>query len=352
MLTNQEMKKLGFAVVGTGRIANFHIDSIRSSDNAELKAIMSHDKARAEEFSRRYNIKAYTDIDELVKDDSIDVIDIASYHDVHAKYALKAINAGKNVIIEKPIGISLDNIDEIKELANRKNVKVTVIAQSRFDGALGNVKRMLENDELGKILFVNADIVNNELARNYEESAWKTSKERAGGGILIMKAIHLIDVLLWLFGDVDRVYGKIDTIKHKIEVEDTASALLKMKNGTLISLHATGSANYSHPFRIMIYGEKESLMVEAGKVIKINDANKGSNIVRRLSNKMPIKIHRSKSYKIGTINEQIKGFVSSIIDNNENKLLASVDDGKKALQVILAIYKSSKTGREINISKQ
>lgn len=346
------MTKLGIAIIGTGNTSLEHIRAMKDIDKAELKAIMSHDPARAESFAIGHNVKAYSNIDELLKDAEINIVDIASYHNVHVDYALKSVKAGKHVIIEKPIGISLEMLDELYEEAARNNVKVTVISQSRFDKAFIDVKRKIDAGELGRVISVNADLLNNKPANDYENHAWKTSKEKAGGGIMMMKAIHLIDVLLWMFGKVKTVYGKVDVLKHKINVEDSGFALLKMKNNTIISIHASGAANYSHPFRITIFGEKKTLTVEAGKVIEIQNDKQKSNMLSKLENKLPVSIKRVAKYDIGTIQEQIKQFINSITENKENNLLASISDGKEALEVILAMYKSSKTGREIKISNQ
>ena len=347
------MTKLRFAVIGTGHISSTHIDAIRNCENAELAAIMSHDNTRAEMFAGKYNVKAYSDIDELLADNEIDIVDIVSYHDLHVEYALKAVKNKKHVIIEKPIGIHIEHIDELIEEAKKNNVKVTVISQHRLDEAFIRAKSRIEAGELGKILFVNVDLIQNRSENYYMASPWRTQLEKAGGGVLMMNAVHLIDVLLWMLGDVKSVYGKIENIKHKIDVEDTASALIKFKNNAVVSLHASNSASYNHPFRVMIYGEKKSLMIEYGKVIEINN-QKNTNMLTRLKNaavrRLPVRMSKSRMYKTGSIAEQINIFADSIVNNKENSLATALD-GKKALEVILAVYKSSKSGREININR-
>ncbi len=348
------MSRLGFAIIGTGNISTVHINAIKNIENAELKAIMSHDKNRADEFARKYNVKAYYDIDELLKDNNVNVVDIVSYHDLHVKYAMKSAKAGKHVIVEKPIGTNIEGIDELIESCNKNNVKLTVISQHRLDESLVMAKKRLTSGEFGRILFVNVDLISNKSENYYKESIWRASKKRAGGGVLMMKAIHLIDVLIWIFGDVESVYGKINNIKKDIEVEDMSSALLKFKNGTIVSLHTTNSAEYSYHFRIMIYGEKKSLMIEQGNIIEIDSLKEVNNIFKRIKlaavNRLPIKINKSRKYKLGSIGEQIKLFVDSIIENNDINLPNALD-GKKALEVILAIYKSSNNKKEILINR-
>ncbi len=347
------MQKLRFAVIGTGNVSGTHIDAIRNCENTELKAIMSHGGTRAEMFAGKYNVKAYSEIDELLKDNEIDVVDIVSYHNLHVEYALKAVKAGKHVIVEKPIGIKLDGVDELIEEGKKNNVKIAVISQHRNDVAFSKARDMVNKGELGKIIFVDVNIIANRSDEYYQTAKWKTNWNQAGGGVLMMKAVHLIDVMLWIFGDAKSVYGKIDTIKHDMEVEDTASALIKFNNGTLASLHATTSAEYNQPFSMLICGDKKSIIVESGKLIDMgNPKYKGvfNKIKNAAVNRLPVKMQKSRRYDMGSIGQQIKMFVDNIVNNKEN-MLPSVEEGKKALEVILSIYKSSKSGKEIHINK-
>ncbi len=347
--------KLRFAVIGTGNIAPTHIDAIKSIENAELKAVMSHDHPRAVEFASKYGVRrAYSNIDELLKDNEIDVVDIVCQHDLHVEYALKAVKAGKHVIIEKPIGTSLESIDNLIEESKNNNVRITVISQHRLDESFANVKQWIESGKLGRIIFVNANLIINRNEKYYLSSPWRAALKKSGGGILMMNAVHYIDVILWLLGDVKSVYGKIDRIKQQIEVEDTASALIKFKNNAVLSLHATSSAEYNHQFRAMIYGDKKSLMIEGNKLMEMPGINHKNNIFNRIKNKandwLPVRVNRTINYKQGSIAEQIKMFVDSITENRDIALPTALD-GKKALEIILAIYKSSKTGKEILINK-
>ncbi len=342
-------------MIGTGNIAPRHIEAIKALENAELKAIMSHDHTRAVEFASKYGIRrAYSNIDELLKDNDINVVDIVSYHDRHVEYALKAIKAGKHVIVEKPIGIDLDGIDRLVEESKRNDAKLTVISQHRLDRGLIKARERINSGELGKILFVNLDMINKRHESYYNSQKWRKTWKEAGGGVMMMNAVHYIDVLLWMFGDVKSVYGKIENVKHTIEVEDTASALLRFKNNVMASIHASNSADYNNPFRIMIYGSRKSLLVEGNNLVEIANPGSWYSLAGKIKNaaisRLPVKISKSTRYQPGSIAEQLKMFVDGIV-NNKQVELPNAEDGKKAVEVVLAIYKSSKSGKEILINK-
>ncbi len=335
--------KIKFAIIGTGNIAHKHAKAIMSIKDTELVAVYSSAKERAENFAHKYKIKEYTDYKELLKNKEITAVDIVTINNLHAELGVLAAKSGKHILIEKPIDTSVEKADELIKSCKENNVKLSVVSQHRFDYAVQWAKKEVEKNTLGDLNLGNVSIKLNRSKNYYESSEkWRKLNKFAGGGVLIMQAIHYIDLLLWFFGEVKSVYGKIETKMHDIEGEDTAVAIIKFKSGAVATIEATTASIKTLKDKFEIHGTKGSIILEGTKLYsKIKTINTEKNQVKK----------RLLSYfklKNGTIKDQIQDFNNSIIYSKEPFVTGY--DGKKALELILSIYKSSELNKEINLN--
>ena len=332
--------KIKFVLIGTGKNAHRHARAMLSLKNTELIAVFSKSKERSEKFAEKYKIKSYTDYNELLKNKEINAIDIVNINNLHGDFGILGAKAGKHILVEKPIDVSLEKTEQLIKVCEENKVKLSVISQHRFDSALQWTKKEIEKENLGNLIFGNISIKWNRSKDYYESSEkWRKLNEFSGGGVLIIQAIHYIDLLLWIFGDVKSVYGKIDTKLHEIEGEDTAVAILKFKSGAIATIEATTAVVKTLKDKLEVHGTKGSIILEGNKVI---NRVKTINIEKHQIKKRIISYFKLKN---GFIKDQIQDFVDSIIYNKEPSITGM--DGKKALEVVLSIFKSSNLSKEI-----
>lgn len=316
------MKKINFALIGAGDIAQTHIAALNSLKEINLVGVLSlNDYKKSFSLANQFGIRSYKTFKEVLDDKNIEAVDIIAKHDLHAKLGIRAANYGKHVLVEKPIATTLEDADQMIKACRENKVKLSVISQNRFATPYINLKKNIDKNKFGKMnLAVFSWIIYRD--RNYfSSSSWRRSKKQAGGGFLIMNAIHYIDLLQWYLGSVFSVYGGIAKIKHKTEVEDTAYAVLKFKNNSKGIIYGTTAAPFSLPPEIEFYGTKN--------IVKIRDDN-----------------YMINSKEIFA--KQIRDFALSVINNK--KPLIDGFEGRKSLEIVLSIYKSAKLKKEIIFS--
>jgi UDP-N-acetyl-2-amino-2-deoxyglucuronate dehydrogenase len=334
--------KVGFALVGTGNIAAKHALAIKNSRNAKLVAVVSRDEKRAESFSKRFGCLPYTDYDAVLRREDVQAVDIVTCNHLHADLGTKAASAGKHVLVEKPIDISIEKAEKLVKVCKKEGVILSVVSQKRFDGAMQQLKSMIDSGALGGIFLGNVSVKWHRSQEYYDcADGWKKKKKYVGGGVLMHQAIHMIDVLMWLLGPVEYVTGKVATATHKIEVEDTVLAIIGFKSGALGMVEGTTSVMCSFPDRIEIHGEKGSVAIERKRFVTWNfrESQKFSYMESKLRSISPM--------KIGTIGSQIDDFSKAI--KTGGKPLVTGEEGRNVLRVIEAVYESAATGKTVKL---
>ena len=333
--------RIGFAIIGTGVIAHVHARTLLKNKNCKLIAVRSENKERAEEFAKKYEIKAYIDYEELLKDKDIQAVDIVTKNNKHAELGIKAANAKKHVLVEKPIDTNLDRAEQLIDACKKNNVKLGVISQKRFDKAILLAKRIIDKKELGKIESVKANMKWHRTKEYYESSGgWRSKQDTSGGGVLIIQAIHYIDLLSYLLGDAQSVKGEL-SYDYKMEVEDGVHAYIKFKNTIKAEIEATVTAPKTMPDTIEIKCEKGNILLYSHNGIHILKIH-SRNLLKQIKN-----IRYLLYIKKGSIREQIKDFTDSI--NNNREPFVTGEDGFKTLKIILSIYKSAKLKKEVKV---
>jgi len=239
------LDKVGFAVVGLGVIGQVHAYNISRLDNCRLVAVVDQVRERAESLARELGVTAYLSLDEAVRDPMVESVIIATPSYLHAPQTLYALLHGKHVLVEKPMSTTLQGGRLIIETAERKGLQLGVVFQERYLQTARKLKEIITAGSLGSIYLFEAELKWWRGEKEYYRKdilaeSWRGYWETEGGGVLMNQAIHTLDLLLWLGGDIYSVSGYVANILHpSIEVEDVAVAVIKFRSGALCTISAT-----------------------------------------------------------------------------------------------------------------
>lgn len=256
------MNKVKFAVVGCGSIGKRHIAVLDAEPNAELVAICDSDEKRAKELSELYDgVPYFVSYDDMLKNVKADVINVVTPHALHKSMTLSALNAGFNVLVEKPMALSVEDCKVMNEASKASGRKLWVVKQNRHNVPVRLAKQAIAEGRLGKIFMVKCDILWNRYQGYYDESPWRGKIDEEGGA-LFTQASHFIDLLIWWCGDIVEVKAHAETQNHQIQTEDSGVAILRFDSGAIGSLVWT-TCVYHKNFEgsITIIGEKGTIKI-------------------------------------------------------------------------------------------
>ena len=333
----RKMKKnYGFGIVGCGVIGDDHIQAVIKTEGIHLTAVCDANPVLLEQCCKKYNVKGYTALEDLLADDHVDVVTIATPSGTHADIGMKAARAGKHVITEKPIDITLEKADALISACRKNGVKLSCIFQNRYNRAAVQLKRAIEDGTLGKIHFGAGHVKWYRDAAYYRNSGWRGTWAMDGGGALINQSIHTIDLLLYLMGEVESVAGMCGAYTHPgIEVEDTGVAILRFCSGAVGILEGTTSCYPGYGTRIDICGDQGSVVVQ-DRVVSKWDLRSGEPYRPDLT--LPER---------GNHAIQFLDMVRAIETGTEPEINGF--EARRALEVVLAIYRSNQTGTVIKL---
>ena len=338
--------RTGFGVIGNGRIASKHTESIIGIPEAELIAVCDIIPERAEDFSNRYNAKAYVDYKELLKREDIDIITIATPSGEHAEIAVAAAKAGKHIMVEKPMAMNLKDADRMIQTCKECGVKLAVIHQNRFNKSVKLLRAALAAGRFGRLTHGQASVRWNRGQEYYDQASWRGTKLQ-DGGVLMNQSIHNIDLLQWMLGSAESVFGYTTTALRKIEMEDVAGAVIKFKNGA-IGLIEAASTIYPKNIEetLNIFGETGSVIVGGIAVNRIEvwefpESGEEKKKIFAAQESDPPNIYGFGHREI--IEDMIKAV------RTDGVPAVSGEEGRKALEIILAIYKCQETGQPVKL---
>jgi len=342
------MRKVGFGIIGLGLVSETHAEALQQLDNAYLVGGYHKDKAKADAFASRYGVKGYTDLKEFLADPEIEAVCITTPSGVHKETAFAAIDAGKHVLIEKPIEITGPLGDEIVARAKEKGVKISGIFQCRFYDASKIMKKAIAEGRFGQITLADCMVKWYRDQGYYDSSPRRGTWEFDGGGVLMIQAIHALDLLQWFMGDVVSVSAFSATLAHeRIEVEDTLTATLRFASGALGALECSTGCYPGSFKKIEICGTEGSATLEEESlpVWKFRKEQVGDDEIRRVYG--PVgepsnSVSNPKTANTVGHTRQIGDFADAIINGREPFI--SAEDALKSVKIIDAMYKSAREG--------
>ncbi len=338
---------VNFAIVGCGRVSGKHIDSLKQIVGAKIVAVCDVNEEKAKKASTQAGCKYYTDYNDLLKDSNIDVVNICTPSGMHPEMTIQAAKAGKNVVCEKPIALTMKDAHAMVQECKKNRVSLFVVKQNRYNPAIVQLKEAIEKGRFGRIFLANATVRWSRGQDYYDQDSWR-GKISSDGGVLLNQTSHHIDMLQWLIGEITSVICRKATFAHEIETEDTAIALLKYKNGAIATYEGTTCA-FPRDLEgsISILGEKGSVKIGGFAMNKVD--------VWQFSEPYAIDEHIIHSmtnppnvYGFGHL-PMLKEVVKSLQANQEPKI--DGEEGSKSLRVIIAMLKSAKTGKEIFVDE-
>ena len=330
------MKPLNFAIVGCGSISKTHILALEKAKNACLYAVCDRNPVRAGQVGETAHAVVYTELGRLLEDPLVDVVLILTASGTHGELGIQAARAGKHVVVEKPIDISVPKARELVGTCREMGVSLSCIFQHRYDTDVQALKQAILEGRLGEL---NAGCCHTKWYRGqayYDEVDWRGTKALDGGGALMNQGIHQLDLFQYLMWDVEEVSAFCATRAHeRIDVEDLCMAVLKFKNGALGLLEASTVANPGFYSRIDVNGSKGTVILQ-------------NNTVQEW------KLEDGTDYQ-GTKTElphliQLEEIAASILEGRAS--LVNGEEALKALCIIEAIYRSAELGKPVKVAYQ
>ncbi len=343
----------GFGIIGCGMISRFHARAIDEIRDAKLVACFDTYSTAAEKLAKEVGCRPYSDLDKMLADPDVDVVTIGTPSGAHLEPGLKAAKAGKHVIVEKPLEITLRRCDKLIDTCKKNGVRLSTIFPSRFHDSSIEMQRAIEKKRFGRITMGDAYVKWYRSQEYYDSGAWRGTWELDGGGALMNQAIHSVDLLTWLMGPVTEVRAQTAVLAHKrIKVEDTAIATVQFANGALGVIEATTAAYPGYLKRIEIHGSEGTAIMEE-EDIKVWDFAKKDRRDAAIKKRMaetkstgggasdPTAIgHHGHTAQFRDVLKAIKSGRKPSIDGYE---------GRRSVEIILAIYKAAETGRAVQL---
>lgn len=340
-----ELPPVRFGIIGCGRVARYHAEALRRIPGVELKAVSDIIPDRAQDFASGYAADPYTDYRYLLDRKDIDVVCICTPSGDHPRHGIDVARAGKHVVVEKPIGLTLEEIDALIDTCNQEKVKLCVVHQNRFNPAVVKLKEALDAGRFGKISHAAVAVRWHRSQEYYDQAPWRGTWA-LDGGVLMNQAIHAIDILLWMMGEPESVFAYTATQFHRIEAEDVAVAVVRFKSGALGTIEASTNVFPSNwEETLAIFGERGSAALGGVALNRIERWEFADSTDR---------------HALGVEAELAsRPDPASVYGNGHGRLLAATADavrfnrpvpvtaeaGREAVKLVLAIYQSCRSGR-------
>ncbi|MFD2670730.1 Gfo/Idh/MocA family protein [Marinicrinis sediminis] len=342
---------LTYAIIGCGRISPNHI-AAAIENQMKVVALCDTDPKKmagvAAQFDLPETTSCYTDYRELIREEQVDLIAICTDSGRHASIAIDCIQAGIHLIIEKPIALSIEDADQIIELANKHRVKVSACHQYRFNKAVQQVRKAVEEERFGRLMYGTATTRWYRDESYYAQADWRGTWE-LDGGTLMNQCIHNIDLLRWMMGDeVKEVIGLTDNLNHPyIEAEDIGLAMILFENGGYGLVEGTANTYPLDLEETLYLSGVKGTAKAGGKSVNLieewhfSDGQDDPDAIRNLYKEMPPNVY-------GFGHERLYEDVKEAIEQDREPYVTA-EDGKKAVELVLAIYQSAAEGKRITL---
>jgi UDP-N-acetyl-2-amino-2-deoxyglucuronate dehydrogenase len=340
----------GFGIVGAGVISSIHARAVTSLPGARLVAVTDVEPDRAASLATAHDCVAEPDLDALLARDDVDVVCVCVPSGLHADVGIRAAAAGKHLVVEKPLDVSLAAADRLIEAARQAGVVLTVISQHRFDPGLLELRRLLEDGALGRLVLGEASTKWYRSQAYYDSSAWRGTWALDGGS-LMNQGIHYADLLLWSMGPVAEVTALFSTQTHQIEVEDSALAVLRFESGALGTVVTSTAVFPGFAQRLEISGTSGTVVIEDGEIIRCElsaDGAKTGQHGRVTENgRVPSAAATPAGLDIASHAAQISDLLEAVDEGRAPSVTG--EDGRAVLELVCAVYESARNTRTVQL---
>lgn len=361
-MTTQTEAPIRFAIAGCGTIASTHAEAIRKIEelsggaDATLIAVFDPVAERAASLAGKYGIpKIHASEEDLLADAEIDAICLCTPSGLHMTAAATAMEAGKHVVSEKPMDVSVEACDRAIAAEAATGKVLTIISQHRFDPATVAVKTAIDSGALGKIVLANAAVPWYRTQAYYDSGDWRGTWAMDGGGATMNQGVHTVDVLLYLAGDVATIsaFYNVAAAHERIEVEDVSAASLRFTNGAIGTLYATTAAYDGFPARIEIFGTDGAAIIEGDRLKVLHTKSGGrSGGEESATHAEMVAKGGTAAARLETVwgdshRAQFEDFLRAIRTGTRPQIDGK--EGRRPLRLIEALYRSARSGFAVNL---
>jgi len=346
------MEIVRFGVIGCGEIAVRTCEGLSAAPNTTIAMLMDTRPEVLADLAEFYGAPTTTDVDQVLANPEVDAVYIATPHYLHAPLGIKAARAGKHVLVEKPIATNLRDADALIAACEENGVKLGVAFHAQVDAALNAARDLVRAGVLGDIISVRLSALGDKPVTYWHggytqrvKTDWRTRKETAGGGILIMNLVHDINTMRWVTGlEVQRVYAEYDTLASppEVEVEDVIGVVMRFDNGAVGMIHGGSSMRGGAHQDVRgprIYGTKGQLILSSKPLIYLLEPTEGGQPGQWQELRF--------SGPAGDRAQMVGRFAEAILNDQDPPVTG--EDGRKALEIIVAAYRSGETGRPVEL---
>jgi predicted dehydrogenase len=341
----------GWGIAGCGVIAPTHAAAVAALPNARLVAVTDVVPEKAKALASEHAAAWDADLDALLARPDVDVVSICVPSGLHADIGVRAAQAGKHLVVEKPIDVTVAAADRLLAAAASAGVRLTVISQHRFDAGLRRLRELVDQGRLGRLVLGDAVVKWYRSQGYYDSGDWRGTRALDGGGALMNQGVHYADLLCWIMGPVDEVTALCATQAHAIEVEDVAIALLRFRSGAVGMLQATTAAYPGFPERLEVSGTGGSVIVEAGDIRAEELADEKGEVGAYGAESRPAEpaggTAAADPAALATTahRAQLADFLAAL--DSGGQPLVTGEQARAAVAVIRAVYDSAQSGRPV-----
>ena len=348
--------KINISIAGCSKVAHLHAQAIKNIPNAQLKGVWNRTGSTADAFAARYDTGSFPDVSTMVKECSSDLVIVCNAHPFHIYPAMEAARAGACVLVEKPLASDLSDCDEMLKACRDSNVKLGVISQRRWYEPARRVKEAIDKGKIGKPVLAEVIMLGWRDRAYYDSDEWRGTWKQEGGGVLVNQSPHQLDLLLWYMGEVDELYGIWRNLNHPyIEVDDTAVAIVRFRNGGLANILVSNSQKPGLYGRVHVHGDNGAsvgvqtdggAMFIAGKTgvaePSVNDLWTIPGEEERPGEwtKADSELFNSIDPTVYYIQRQIEDYIDAIEQRRDP--LVTGEDGRRTVELFTAIYRSTR----------
>ncbi len=342
--------QVSFALAGLGMGGSTHARELNKLEGAHLAAVYGRNEDKAKKFAEEFGApKAYSRFEEMLEDPEIDVVNVLTPNGLHGEFAIAAAKAGKHVVVEKPIEITVARGVEVVRACEENGVTLSAVFQMRFGESATRLKQAIDEGRMGRLMIADAIDKEGRRPEYYGNDYWRGTRELEGGGSLITQSIHVIDLLQWLAGPIESVFAKTRTVRHDIETEDYAAAVVTFRDGATGVIESSTAVKPALKSRVEIHGTEGSAIIngewDETYLWDIGDDEKidAPLYFKFTDTEDPRTMPESRhSFVFGDV-------VAAIKEGRSPKI-----SGKEALMSVAiceAIYKSAESGKEVSVTE-
>lgn len=334
-------------ILGAGNISQTHARAALEIDGVKIAAVCGQNSEKVHRLANDTGAAAFGDLDAFLNHRPMDAVFIGSPSGLHAEHGIAAALHGLHVLVEKPIDVSTERADALIDACQRARVKLGVFFQDRTAPDIAKLKDIINSVKLGRPILISASVRWYRPPEYYKNSHWRGTRALDGGGALMNQGIHTVDLLLWLFGDVARVWAKAITALHDIEVEDTVVASVEFASGAIGNLEAATSAYPGFSRRIEMTFAQGTIVIENDRIRSVNLITP----VDELSAAPPAGADERATSPVISDTRGHRSIIQDFIGAIETDGVPLCDgrEARRSVQLVEAIYESSGSGRAVQV---